>query len=472
MGLIKAALGAVGGTLSDQWLEYFYCDAIPQDVLVVKGQKRVSGRSSNTKGGDNIISNGSGIAVADGQCMIIVEQGKIVDCCSEPGQFTFNTGGEPSLFAGGDLGENIMGSLKSVFERFKYGGSPGKDCRVYYFNTKELMGNKYGTPSPIPFRVVDANIGLDMDISIRCHGEYSYRITNPMLFYTNVCGNITDNYMRSTLDKQFGAEVQTHLQGAFARISEKGVRYSALPAHAAEIAAALNEILSAQWRDLRGIEIVSFGVSSVNADEKDEERIKNLQQITVMRDPTNAAAAIASAQADAMRTAAGNEGGAMVGMMGLGMAQQVGGMNSQNLYAMGQQQGQQPQQSQYNMATDGGFGAAGSQQAPAQGAAAAPEAAESWTCACGHAGNTGKFCAECGLPKPIPAPAEVDGWVCSCGAVNQGKFCAECGKPKPAGVPQYRCDKCGWEPEDKAHPPKFCPQCGDPFDDGDIVGEA
>jgi len=462
-GLVGAAGGAIGGTLADQWKEFFYCDALSPEIMAVKGQKRTSGRSQNTKGEDNVISTGSVIAVADGQCMIIVEQGKVLDVCSEPGEFIFDSGGEPSLFAGGDLKGNIVGSLKTVWDRFKFGGQAGKDSRVYYFNTKELIGNKYGTPNPVPFRVVDSNIGLDIDISIRCFGEYSFRIMNPILFYINVCGNITSNYNRSTLEGQLKTELMNALQPAFAKISAMGIRYSALPGHTTEIADALNEILSAKWRDLRGLEVVSFGVSSVNASKEDEDMIKNLQKTAVYRDPRMAAAQLVGAQSEAMVGAANNTGaGSAMAFMGMNMAQQAGGMNANNLYAMGAQ----PQQTQYETAPGGGFGVPAQQlpQQPAQ--APAPEAPVGWTCSCGHTGNTGKFCAECGAPQPAPAP---DGWTCECGVVNKGKFCAECGKPKPAGALMYKCDKCGWEPEDPTKPPKFCPECGDVFDEGDVV---
>ena len=167
MGLIKAGIGAIGSVLADQWKEYFYCDALPKDVLMVKGTKRITDRSSNTKGSDNVISNGSGIAVADGQCMLIVEQGKVVEVCAEPGQFTYDSSTEPSIFAG-KLGESIKETFKAIGRRFAYGGDTGKDQRVYYINTKELMENKFGTPAPVPFRVVDSKIGLDIDVSIRC----------------------------------------------------------------------------------------------------------------------------------------------------------------------------------------------------------------------------------------------------------------------------------------------------------------
>ena len=441
MGLIKAALGAAGGVMADQWKEYFYCEAIPESVLAVKGVHRVSGRSSNYKGNENIITNGSVIAVADGQCMILVDQGKVTELCAEPGEFVYDSSTEPSIFSG-QLGQSILDTFKNIGKRFTFGGEAPKDQRLYYLNTKELIGNKYGTPSPVPFRVVDQRAGIDIDIAIRCFGEYSYRICDPILFYTNVCGNVTEAFARERLDGQLKTELLTALQPAFARISDMGIRYSALPGHTMEMADALNEVLSAKWRKLRGLEIVSFGVSSVKANEEDEKMLKEMQRNAAFMDPTRAAAHMVGAQAAAMQAAAANQGaGPAMAFMGMNMAGQMGGMNAQSLYQMGaQQQAAQP--------------------APAP--AAAPTGG--WTCACGHAGNTGRFCAECGRPKPA-----ADGWTCSCGAVNKGRFCAECGKPKPAGVPQYKCDKCGWEPEDPAHPPKFCPECGDPFDDGDLI---
>ena len=435
MGLLKAGVGALSGVLADSWRDYFYCESMDADTLVQKGEKKAGGRSSNKKGTDNIISNGSIINVNDGQCMMIVESGKVVELCAEPGEFVYDTGTEPSIFYG-PLGENIKKSFSEIGKRFTFGGEPAKDQRVYYFNTKEIIGNKYGTPSPVPFRVVDTNIGLDVDIAIRCHGEYSYKITNPMLFYTNVCGNVEDTYVRETIDSQLKTELLTALQPAFARISDMGIRYSSLPAHTMEIGDALNNVLSSKWRDLRGIEIVVFGVSSVNASEEDEKMIKEIQRNAAFRNPTMAAAHLVGAQAQAMQDAAKNEGGmgAMGGFFGMNMAQNAGAGAAANLFAMGQQQ--QTQQ---------------------------PQAAQSgWTCVCGHGGNTGKFCMNCGKPQPTE-----DGWTCSCGTVNMGKFCQNCGSKKPEGAPLYKCDKCGWTPEDPHNPPKFCPECGDIFDESD-----
>ena len=467
MGLIKAALGSVGGVLADQWKEFFYCESIPANVLVTKGQKRTGNRSSNTKGEENIISNGSIIAVADGQCMCIVEQGKVVDICAEPGEYTYDMSTEPSIFAG-DLGKSIKQSFATIGKRFTFGGDTGKDQRIYYFNTKELIGNKYGTPSSVPFRVVDERAGIDIDINIRCFGEYSYHICDPILFYTNVSGNVTSEYTRDNLDGQLKSELLTALQPAFAKISAMGIRYSALPGHTTEMADALNEVLSEKWSGLRGIEIVSFGVSSVKAEEEDEKMIKEMQRNAAFMDPTRAAAHIVGAQASSMQAAASNQGaGPAMAFMGMGMAQNMGGMNAANLYQMGQQQ--QAQQPAPAPAAPAGWtcscGQTGNQGKFCMGCGAAkpePKPVDSWKCSCG-ATATGKFCTECGAPKPAE-----DGWTCSCGQVNKGKFCPNCGAKKPAGVPQYKCDKCGWEPEDPKNPPKFCPECGDPFDDGDI----
>ena len=443
MGLIAAGLNAIGGTLASQWKEYFYADALPNNVLAAKAQKKVKGRFGGSRHeDDNVILDGSVITVADGQCMMIVDQGRIVDVCNEPGEYIFDQDGEPSLFCGALDSDKLKAILKTTFDRFSFGGQAGKDQRVYFFNIKEIPGNKYGTPSPVPFRVVDNNIGLDVDISIRCFGEYSYRLSNPILFYANVCGNVESDYTRDQIDSQLKSELLTALQPAFAKISEMGVRYSALPGHTAEIAEALNEVLSEKWANLRGVEIVSFGVNSVKTSDEDEAMIKELQKNAVFRNANMAAAHLVGAQAQAMQDAARNQGGAFTGFMGMNMAQQGGGINAAQLFQMGAQQ---------------------QAQAPQQGAPVQP-GASAWKCACG-ATAAGRFCPECGAKKPEPQPAA--GWTCACGAVNTGKFCSECGAKRPAGAPVYRCDKCGWQPPDPAHPPKFCPECGDPFDEND-----
>ena len=444
MGLIKAGIGAVGGVLADQWKEFFYCDAMDKSVMVVKGQKQISGRSSNTKGNDNIISNGSGIAVADGQCMMIVEQGKIVEVCAEPGQFTYDTSSEPSIFTG-NLGESIKETFKQIGKRFTYGGDTGKDQRVYYFNTKELIDNKFGTPNPIPFRVVDSKIGLDIDVSVRCSGVYSYKIADPLLFYTNVCGNVEREYLREELESQLKTEFISALQPAFAQLSDLELRPNQIVSHNTELENAMNEALSSKWGELRGLKVISVALGSVTLPEEDAEMIKQAQRTAIMKDTTMAAATLVGAQADAMKAAANNPGGAMTGFMGLGMATGAGGgMNAQNLFAMGQQEQAAKQQAQ---------AASAASQSPT----------DKWTCPNGHEAS-GKFCPECGSPKPVQ-----DSCTCSCGTVNKGKFCSNCGQPKPESKRQYRCSNCGWQPEDPYNPPKFCPECGNVFDEHDLI---
>lgn len=472
MGILKVGIGAAKSVLADQWREYFYCPALEADVLVKKGMARRSRKGFGSRESDNLITNGSIIAVNEGQCMVIVDQGAIVDVCAEAGEFVYDTSTEPSIFYG-DLAESISESFKQFGRRVSMGGDTGKDQRVYFFNTKEIMGNKYGTANPVPFRVVDANVGLDMDIAIRCFGEYSYRIVDPILFYKNVCGNVAFEFSREKIDSQLKSELLTALQPAFAKISDMGIRYSSLPGHTLEMSEALNEVLSDKWGGRYGIEITAFGVSSIKASEEDERMIKELQRNAAFRNPNMAAAHLVGAQASAMQAAASNKNaGPMMAFAGMNAAQNAGGANISGLFSMGQQQnaapGAQGQQGRAYGAQEQQDAAPGrqEQQGTAPGTQAQRSAAQEggWNCACGALGNTGRFCSECGSPRP-------DGgnfWTCSCGAQNKGKFCSECGKPKPASAPLYRCDKCGWEPEDPAHPPKFCPECGDPFDAKDI----
>ncbi|MCR4895245.1 MAG: SPFH domain-containing protein [Lachnospiraceae bacterium] len=443
MGLIAAAKDSISSLLKDQWREYFYCESLPETVLMVKGKTRQDG-SKNNKGTDNIISNGSIVAVNEGQCMIIVDQGAIVDFCAEPGEFVYDTSSEPSLLYG-NLGDNLKATFSQLGRRFTMGGSTGKDQRVYFFNTKEIPNNLFGTPNPVPFRVVDNNIGLDVDISIKCNGKYSFRLTDPLLFYKNVAANVSDSYKTEQITSMMKSELIDALQPAFATISEQGVRYSAIPGHTKEMKAALNAELAEDWANKRGITLESIAFNSVKASEEDEAMIKELQKKAVYRDPGMGAANLNDAQAEAMKAAAANTStGPMMAFAGMNMAQMAGGMNAGDLYGVAAQQ----------------------QAAKAAAAAAAPAAGAKigWKCECGTDNNTGKFCTNCGKPKPSDA-----GWTCSCGTVNQGKFCQNCGSPRPAGAPLYKCDKCGFEPEDPANPPKFCPQCGDPFDDNDKI---
>ncbi len=460
MGLIKAIKRAVGGVLADQWKEFFYCESIPNDILMIKGKKRTSSRSSNTKGEDNIISNGAGIAVADGQCMIIVEQGKVVEVCAEPGEFTFDSSTEPSIFAG-SLGESIVNTFKTIGKRFTYGGDTGKDQRIYYFNTKEILDNKFGTSTPISFRVVDSRIGFDVDVSLRCNGIYTFRLTDPLKFYAAVGGNVTHSFNKETLRDTMRSEFVSALGPALAKLSALELRPNQIPAHTDELEKYLNEALGGEW-GARGIGDVKVAINPPTLTEADQEMLKEAQKTAMYRDPTMAGATLVGAQADAMRAAAANEAGAMTGFMGMGMAMNAGGgANAQNLFAMGNRQAEQ------SAPTDSwtcacGAKASGKFCAECGAKKPEPQATDAWTCSCG-AENSGKFCVMCGSPKPA-----AEGWTCTCGKVNKGKFCSECGAKKPADALLYRCDKCGWEPADPANPPKFCPECGDAFNDGDV----
>ena len=436
MGLIKAALGAAGGVMADQWKEFFVCESLPNDVLMRKGQKKTTGRSSNYKGDENIITSGSGIVVADGQCMIIVEQGKVVEICAEPGEFTYDASTEPSIFAG-SFGESVKATFKNIGKRFTYGGEAPKDQRVYYFNTKEILDNKFGTPNPFEFEIVNKRLNLYRSVQIRCNGIYSYKITDPLLFYTELCGNATYEYTRAELDGQLKVEFIDALQPAFAELSALELRPAQIPAHTAELKNAANNALKSAWTERRGISVHSIALNPINLTDADRAKIQLLEDAMAMgSNPFMMAGREADARAAAMEAAAANPNGAMMGFMGMNAAMGTsGGVDPMAMYNAGVQQ-----MAQQNTAT-----------------------ADSWKCVCG-ANEIGKFCSQCGAPKP----QAVVGWNCSCGAVNKGKFCPECGSKKPEDAPLYRCDKCGWEPADPKNPPKFCPECGDIFDGNDV----
>jgi len=468
MGLIKAGIGALGGVLADQWKEFFVCDSIADDTLMLKGIKSVSGRSSNTKGSDNVITSGSGIVVADGQCMIIVEQGKVVEVCAEPGQYTYDASTEPSVFSG-KFGESLKATFKTVAKRFTYGGEPAKDQRVYYFNTKEIMNNLFGTKSPIPFRVIiDTKRDIDYEITLRCNGMFTFRVVDPILFYINVAGNVSGEYRKENIMEQLKSDFLNALQPAFAKLSDMGVRYSSIPAHTAELCDAIDAVMAQKWRQGRGIKIESISFNALNAPKEDEDEIQRIKKSIIMSDPMLAGGYQTAGITDAAMNAANNPNGAAMGMLGVGT---MGGLmgNSASLFRQGMEQ------QQYN---DMSHPSATTQPEPDSwkcicGATAngnfchscgnkKTALRESWTCSCGTS-VSGNFCSNCGSKRP----EEPRGWTCCCGNVNQGKFCTDCGAKKPEGALLYKCDKCGWIPDDPYNPPKFCPQCGDIFNETD-----
>ena len=436
MGLIRMAQSVVGavvqsatGVISDQWKEYFYCDAMPSDVLVKRGIRKSSGNFN--RGSDNIITNGSGIAVAYGQCMIIVDQGKIVEVCAEAGEFTYDASSEPSIFTG-NLGSALYQTFELIGKRFTYGADPGKDQRVYYFNTKEIMDNKFGTPNPIPFRVVDSKIGLDRDVDIRCSGVYSFRIADPLLFYTNVCGNVERDYTIDNIETQLKTEFVNALAPALGKLVNLELRPSQLTAHYTEITEAMNEQLTREWGQKRGLEVVSIALNPIVLSEEDSERIKAAQDAAVYSNPAMAAATISQATAEAMKDAAKNEAGAMNGFIGMGMAMNNGGATAAGLFQQAaQQQGAQMAQ-------------------PSPGPVHNPQFEEAATAPKEEA------------PVAEPVAAEANGWTCpECGAVNDNNFCVNCGTKRPEAV--KKCLGCGFTPADQNNLPNFCPQCGRKF---------
>ncbi len=412
MGLINAALGALGSTLADQWKEYFYCEAMDKDVLLTKGVKKTGTTNTlfggaNSKASDNIITNGSGIAVADGQAMIIVDDGEVVEFCAEPGRFVWDASSEPSIFTG-SLWSSIKETFKLVGKRLTYGGETGHDQRIYYFNTKELIDNKFGTMNPIPFRIVDARANVDLELSVRCAGVYSYRIADPLLFYSKVCGNVAREYRREELDTQLKSEFISALQPAFAKLSAMQLRPSEIIAHNTELEQAMNEVLSQKWGQLRGLEVVSVALSTVTMPEEDQERLKMLQTAATLSNPNLGAGYMTASLGSALNTAAANENGAMAGLMGVGMGMNMGSGQIANMYAMGQQGGYAAPQAQ-------------APQAPQAAAGAA------WTCpTCGTV-NTSNFCGQCGTKRPAP-----QAWTCpTCGMINTTNFCSQCGTKRP-----------------------------------------
>lgn len=449
MGLIKAFKSALSSELADQYLEYFYCDSLSSDVLLTKGSKKNTKHSSN-HASDNVISNGSGIVVNEGQCALIVSQGAVAEVCAEAGVYTYNASTEYSIFSG-DLGKGIVESFMQFGKRFAHGGEIPTDQRVYYVNTKEIMNNKFGTSNPLPFRVIDQRTGIDFDLSIRCHGSYTFRIQDPILFYRNVSGNMTGSYKKEQISNQLREELLNGMIPAFTAIGAKGVRYSEIGLHSEEVRRKVMESLDTTWRMNRGLFLVTLSFNSIDIPPEDLDRIKDIQETAVYTNSSMLGAKLGLAQAEALKSAAANEStGPMMAFAGMNMANMAGANTGYG-----------------NMVANGMGIPPVTPMSPEYAAQQAQNTSEhTWKCSCG-ADNTGKFCMECGKPKPVTAVLE--GWECpNCKIMNKGKFCPECGAKKPADAFLYKCDKCGWEPDDPAHPPKFCPECGDPFNENDI----
>lgn len=420
MGLIKAIFGSALGTIADEWLEYIYCDSLTDDVLMQKGHARVGNHSGNTDRDSNIISDGSKIAVNEGQCMLVVENGKIIDFCAEPGGYLYNTGTEPSLFDDSEYW--LKESFQKMGQRFKSGGQAMNDQRVYFVNKKEILNNKVGV-GEVPFRDGEFNLTL----MLKAFGTYTFRIKDPIVFYTNICANVPEAYMKSSLERQLREEMQSVLIPQIGKLGTKKISYDQIPLMTEELVVEMNRSLNEKWREKRGIEIDTLVLTKIVPDEASVEKIRELQESSVYAGQTRMLGArIGAASASAMEDAANNTGGAVTGFMGMNMAMGAGGINANELLSS---------------------------------ADAQPEAEGRWKCECGTE-NDMLFCAECGRKRP-QTPVM---WKCECGFENKGKFCVRCGKAKPK---RYICDKCGYALEFSSMPPKFCPQCGDPIDEKD-----
>ncbi len=434
MGIIKAFASAIGGAFADQWLEVVEPDNMGDTTVFTRGVKvrRDDKRNQNRKGTEDTISNGSVIHVYPNQFMMVLDGGKIVDYTAEEGYYTVDNSSLPSLF-NGQFGD----TLKTSFERIKFGGVTPTAQKVFYINLQEIKGIKFGTRNPINY----FDNFYNAELFLRAHGTYSIKITDPIKFYSEAVPRNQDRVDIQDINEQYLSEFLEALQSSINQMSADGVRISYVSSKGRELGKYMASTLDEEWGQMRGMEIQSVGIANISYDEESTKLINMRNQGAMLGDPSVREGYVQGAVARGMEAAGSNANGSMAGFMGMGVGMQAGG----GFVGAASQANQQQMQ----------------QQAAAR-AAQQPAPATGWTCACGHAGNEGKFCSECGKPRPEAA----GGWTCACGHEgNTGKFCSECGKPRPAG--RIKCDKCGYEPDPNAPAPKFCPECGDPINDAD-----
>ena len=471
MGIIKAAMNAVGGTLGDSWLEVIEPGDMDATTVMCPGvsKARNDGRNTNHKGTANTVSNGSIIQVYDNQMMLLVDGGAIVDYTAEPGYFEVKNSSLPSLF-NGQFGD----TLKDTFNRFKFSGVTPTSQRVVYINLKPMEGIKFGTPNPVSF--YDA--AYDIDVSVRAHGKFSVDIVDPLKFYKTVIAtsSVINNEvvkMDTLMSQRYDLEIISALEPALAGLSMKGVKGSQVSTHLPELREELKIALHDVWVEERGIELRQIGIS-ITPDEETKELLKERNKVAIYNNAGMRETLMQKNISEGIRDAGSNANGAMAGFMGIGMGMNASGgfMQAASSTNMQQMQMEQQMQQQRMMQQQQPMQQQPMQQQmqqPAQTPNQQPAASSNgWTCSCGKTGNTGKFCAECGQPKP--APVSSDEWTCVCGVVNKGKFCAECGAKRPDPKPKkIKCDKCGYEPDMSQPIPKFCPECGDPINGADYV---
>lgn len=449
ISLIANVASTVGGSISsefkDQYTEFFTCDSLGQNVLVKKGATKI--KNGNNKGNEDVITNGSKIAVPEGTALLLVDAGKVVDFTTEAGMYTWDSSTSPSVLCGsGTFLENAKAAVKDSWERMKMGGEIAKQQRVYFVNLLEIRDNKYGTPSALPYPDPEYR-----NIYIRLNGFFSFKIADPVTFFKNVAANVADEF---TVEDLMGKPADPKLPRSefidnIGEVLNKcgsvdKIMFATLPSEQGRLRRYMQDALDQDWLQNRGMLIEAVAIISITPDDKSRARIEQVDDAKMFGSDPNALAAQAIlGQTEAMKLAGGNSAGAATGLMGLGMMGAMGGGNSANAAFgfMGQQQQMQQQQMQQQQM----------QQQPAQAPAAQ---AAGWTCACGQAGNSGKFCSNCGQPQAVPSS---NGWTCSCGMTgNTGKFCSECGKPQQVAG----CSKCGWKPNPGESTPKFCPECG------------
>lgn len=321
MGLVKAFTGSAFSYIADMWEDYIYCDSLSNDTLLQKGHAKKSG-GAGTSADDNVITQFSKIAVNAGQTLIIVEDGRIVDFTAEQGGYEYNFDTEPSAFCG-NFGEGLKTSFEQMRERFAFGGRAGKDQRAYFVNTKEILNNKFGFGN-VPYRDSEFNL----TISLQGFGSYAFHIVNPVVFYSNISGNVQEKYTKNILELQIRSELQDAILPALGEMAKSGLKYDELPSNTKALTNLLKEKTKELWRDTRGIEIVSLTFSTIIPDEESIDKIRDLQESRVYSgNKAMLGARVGAAQANAMESAAENKSGAVNGFMGMGMAQNSGGVN-------------------------------------------------------------------------------------------------------------------------------------------------
>lgn len=423
MGIIKAIASSVGGGLADQWLEVIEPDEMDDKTVFTRGVtvRRNDSRNANRRGTQDTVSNGSVVHVYPNQFMMLVDGGKVVDYTAEEGYYTVDNSTLPSMF-NGEFGD----TLKEAFNRVKFGGVTPGTQKVFYINLQEIKGIKFGTRNPVNYY----DLFYNAELFLRAHGTYSIKIKNPLTFYSEAIPKNDDRVEIEEINEQYLSEFLEAFQSAINQMSADGVRISFVASKGRELSKYMADILDADWGEMRGIEIQSVGISSISYDEESTKLINMRNQGAMLGDPTVREGYVQGSVARGIEAAGSNANGSMAGFMGVGM-----GMQSTTGFM-----GAASQSNQAQMARE--------YARPAQ------PAADTWKCSCGN-DNTGKFCSNCGKPKP-----ETSTWKCSCGNDNTGNFCSNCGKPKPT---KLKCASCGYEPDPEDPTPKFCPECGKPM---------